>query len=359
MNEKQFYHVQRSVMFLAVILIVFGYTGPNGVFEFLNQPVGVFFYPQLIIAIVTTAGANLLMMALGAQQLRQKPRTVVQLTRLWGLIIVGIALFSFVFYLEEVVITKVSPRFSLAHYFAALAQAPDSFYDVLYEILGFFVTLPLLRLIAKSAKELEIRYLFWTQLIFMGILPILMFYTGLATIKINPPLAITNGCYFALMGYWLTQKDWVRRITHEQLLVGWLLTVCCYAVMISTTMYQANLQQNYALIGNLSFSQTLQGIPCLTVWMTIATKVLNRQELQLPRFHSLLEGSYAVILIAGILLTPLQFIFNLLKSFVGIWWGGLIWVTITLIISSLIVRGLRLIPLVNRLLPDLFYGLKT
>lgn len=82
MNSKQFYYVQRGTLILAVILIMFGYTGANGVFSFLKQSPDVFFYPQLIIAFITTAGAHLFMMALGAQQLKSPKYSISKLLRL-------------------------------------------------------------------------------------------------------------------------------------------------------------------------------------------------------------------------------------------------------------------------------------
>ncbi|WMB63355.1 acetyltransferase [Lactiplantibacillus pentosus] len=94
------------------------------------------------------------------------------------------------------------------------------FYDILYELLGFFVTLPLLRVIAHHASITIQRYLFWAELVFIGMVPIVVFFTGLTTINIDPPLAITAGCFFALMGYWLSQADLLTRITREQLLAA-------------------------------------------------------------------------------------------------------------------------------------------
>ncbi len=355
MTEKQFYHVQSDVMILSVGLIVFGYTGPNGVFNFLEQAPDVFFYPQLLIATITTAGSSLLMMALGAQQLRQPEYLLSKLVRLIMFIIVGITIFSFVFYVEEVLLTKVVIRFSFSNYLATLAEAPDSFYYVIYEILGFFVTLPLLRTLAIHMHSAEIKYLFWIQLIFIGLIPILLYYTGLTKISITSPIAVTNGCYFTLMGFWLSQRGFIRKITREQLLIAWLLTVCCYAVMISTIMYQANFTHNYELIGNLPFSQTLQAIPCLTVWLTITARVLNKPSLKEPRRNNFLKMSYAVLLMTGIVLSPLQFISQLLRPLIGIWWSGLVWVLCTLVISYMIVILLQWVPWFHTFFPNLFY----
>ncbi|WP_338210067.1 polysaccharide biosynthesis protein [Lactiplantibacillus paraxiangfangensis] len=356
MTEKQFYHVQRAVLILAVGLIVFGYTGPNGVFNFLEQAPDIFFYPQLIIATVTTAGSSLLMMALGAQQLRQPRYRLPQLIRLILFIVGGITLFSFVFYVEEVFLTKVVIRFSFSGYLATLAEAPDSFYYVIYEVLGFFVTLPLLRILAAHVRTMDIKYLFWIQLVFIGLIPILLYYTGVTTISITPPIAITNGCYFTLMGFWLSQRDFIWRITREQLIVAWLLTFCCYTVMISTIMYQANFARDYDLIGNLPFSQTLQAIPCLTVWVTIATKVLNKTKLKAPRKNNFVKMSYAVLLMTGVVLSPLQFISQGLRPLIGIWWSGLVWVLCTLILSYAIVIGLQYVPWFQKFFPNLFYN---
>lgn len=103
MNHQQAYRVQRLILIIALMLILFGDTGMNAVFSFSHQPQSIWFYPQLVIALITAAGPNLLLMALGAYQLRRTALTVPQLIRrvLW--IIVGITLFSLAFYLEDLV----------------------------------------------------------------------------------------------------------------------------------------------------------------------------------------------------------------------------------------------------------------
>ncbi|WP_318766682.1 hypothetical protein [Lactiplantibacillus carotarum] len=246
--------------------------------------------------------------------------------------------------------------FSLTHFLTTLAEVPDSFYYVLYEIIGFFISLPVLRVIAVHAQRIEIHYLFWIQFIFMGAIPIIMFYTGISTIHLSTPVAITNEFFYALMGYWLSNRDFIWRITREQLMIMWLLSFCCYAIMVSTTMYQANVLNNYEVIGGLNFSQTLQVIPTLTVWITIATWVLNRPKLHVPKSINFVTNCYALILVAGILLSPLQVISTILKQIIGIWWSGLIWVLITLVISYFIIAVLRRLTFFSEFWPNLFYN---
>lgn len=151
MNHQQAYRVQRLILIIALMLILFGDTGMNAVFSFSHQPQSIWFYPQLVIALMTAAGPNLLLMALGAYQLRRAALPVSQLIRrvLW--IMGGITLFSLAFYLEDLVTQGSLTSFNIAGFFTALAQAPVGFYDILYELLGFFVTLPLLRVIAHHA----------------------------------------------------------------------------------------------------------------------------------------------------------------------------------------------------------------
>ncbi|MEQ6365557.1 hypothetical protein [Lactiplantibacillus plantarum] len=62
MNHQQAYRVQRLILIIALMLILFGDTGMNAVFSFSHQPQSIWFYPQLVIALMTAAGPNLLLM---------------------------------------------------------------------------------------------------------------------------------------------------------------------------------------------------------------------------------------------------------------------------------------------------------
>ncbi|WP_237756447.1 polysaccharide biosynthesis protein [Lactiplantibacillus herbarum] len=357
-NSKQFYYLQRTILIIALMLILFSDTADKGIFSFINQPQSIFFYPQLVVALMAVAGPNLLMMVLGAQQLQRPALTIPKLMQKLLWLIAGIVLFSVVYYGETIILSH-DQGFNVSGFFKDLVQAPVGFYDVLYEVLGFFVSLPVLRIIAKYASEQIKRYLFWTELIFIGMLPIITFFTGLTTIAVKPPLAVAAGCFFALMGYWLSKQVVLRQITREHLLVAWLLTFCCYAVMVSVTMYQVNLEQNVNLIMNQPFAQTLQAIPCMTLWVTVATQIMNRKQLKPPHKHNWLQASYGSLLVAGVLFTPLKLVTTWFISVVGIWWYSLALCAVVLLLSVGLVQLLRRLPVMQRLLPDLFGNPET
>ncbi|MCG0677821.1 putative polysaccharide biosynthesis protein (putative) [Lactiplantibacillus plantarum] len=45
MNHQQAYRVQRLILIIALMLILFGDTGMNAVFSFSHQPQSIWFYP--------------------------------------------------------------------------------------------------------------------------------------------------------------------------------------------------------------------------------------------------------------------------------------------------------------------------
>lgn len=341
------------------MLILFGDTGMNAVFSFSHQPQSIWFYPQLVVALMTAAGPNLLLMALGAYQLRRPALSVTKLVRhvLW--LMGGITLFSLAFYLEDLVMQRSLASFNVADFLTALAQAPVGFYGILYELLGFFVTLPLLRVIAHHASIVIQQYLFWVELVFIGMVPVLVYFTGLTTISIDSPLAITAGCFFALMGYWLSQTHVLQHITREHLLIAWLLTVGCYAVMVSVTMYQVNLEKNFDLISSQPFAQTFQAIPCLTLWVTIATWMMNRPRATVAWRHNFVQTVYGSLLVAGLLIDPFMGINRWLTPIIGAWWSGWCLSVAVLIVSVELVWLLRRVHWLQRLLPDLFGGFQS
>lgn len=338
------------------MLILFGDTGMNAVFSFSHQPQSVWFYPQFVVALMTAAGPNLLLMALGAYQLRRPALSATKLVRriLW--LMGGITLFSLAFYLEDLVTQRSLASFNIAGFLTSLVQAPVGFYDILCELLGFFVTLPLLRVIAHHASIVIQQYLFWVELVFIGMIPVLVYFTGLTTISIDSPLAITAGCFFALMGYWLSQANILQRITREHLLIAWLLTVGCYAVMVSVTMYQVNLEKNFDLISSQPFAQTFQAIPCLTLWVTIAIWIMNRPRSKAPWGYNFVQAGYGSLLVAGLLIEPFMVINRWLTPIIGAWWSGWLWSVAVLIVSVELVWLLRRVRWLQRLLPDLFGG---
>ncbi|AVK62250.1 polysaccharide biosynthesis protein [Lactobacillus sp. CBA3605] len=356
MSRRQFYWLQYTVVLLAIFLILLASTGSDGLFAFALQPTKLGFYPQMVVTMLVAAGPDLLLMALGAYQLKQTNYSFARLVRYIITIIGGITLFSLIYYVYGLATTQQLHHFNSATFFSELVQGPFSTYDTLYGIIAFFVTLPILRVVAKHADAMTIKYLVIVELIFVGVFPVVGYLFGLSSIYINLPVALQGGAFFPLMGYWLVHTDFVRKITREQLLIAWILSLVCYTIMIAVTLYQSVLEGDFGVIAMQNFTQTFQAIPCLTFFITIETFILNRPLSTKHRLRptNFLRLSYGVLLITGVVLAPLKVILMDLTPYLGPFIGSLIWVLTTILISYLVAMVLSHIAGITKLFPSIF-----
>lgn len=359
MTHKQHDQLQWSLGILAIFLVIFANTANDGFFEFVRKPTALLFYPKLIFSIVVAAGGNLLLMLLGAAQLARPRSTWSMQFNLILRLIIGILLGSVGYYTYNLLVTGNLRHFQLINLIQMVVQGPVSGYAPLYAIVSFLISLPILRLIATQADFAIMRYIFWLQLIFIGMFPIVIFFTGISNIDLALPLAIESGLFYPLMGYWLTNTTLIKQLTREALLVAWLLSAVAFAVMISVSLYQANLEKNITILTNQAFTQTFQAIPCLTVFTTMVVHVLNRSEpTAFNRFkQSWVQSFYGILLVAGILFIPLRLVLTVLAPWIGLFGGSVIWTVTTMVASYVVTIVLRRFKHLRRWLPSLFTAL--
>lgn len=354
LNQQQFYRLQRLLVILAVSCIILRATNEIGVLAFVTAPVGLFFYPQLVFSLVLVTGGNLFLMALGAYQLTLPVSTGNRWRQSLGWLIVGIVGLIGLDYLGTVIQLAANTPLRFADVLRIRPQLPTAVLETLAGVLGFFVVQPWLRRFAQGARRRTIKTLCWIQLGVMGLVPFGLFLMGV-TLRGNFLVVIINGWFYALLGYWLNQRAWLRTVTRQQLLVAWVLTAGCYFLMVVFTMYRANLVGNLGVIIEQSFVQTWQAIPCATIWLTLATWIVNRPRLVTIRPHNFLAGGYGVLLMAVLLLPLFKVVLSLSRPLLGTSLGSVAWVGVTVIVSDWLVRLCRLAPIFRRVLPKLFF----
>jgi len=243
--------------------------------------------------------------------------------------------------------------FSWKYFFQTVSGSSFSTFDVIYVLLGVLITMPILRVLAENAGLNSVKYLFWSEIFFAGFLPILMYFGGISNLNLNAPLGIQQYFFFPLMGYWLTKTEYVKKITREQMLFAWLLTIACYIVIISVTRYQASVD---GTAPTQAFYQTLQAIPCLTFFLTLEAHVCNKATKPDSRIlkDNFVRLSYGVLLVAGILMTQLQRVYNVLAPILGNFIAAAVWVIATGIASYVITVLLSHVYGISKLFISLF-----
>jgi len=352
MTDRQLYNLQRLVVPIAVFCILFVSTGNFGYLDFNNQQNSIMYYPELFFSVISAAGPSLLLMAFGAYQLSHQ-KTNIGLRNTIITVILGVFVASLIFYVMSLLIQNNLAAFSWKYFFQTVSGSSFSTFDVIYVLLGVLITMPILRVLAENAGLNSVKYLFWSEIFFAGFLPILMYFGGISNLNLNAPLGIQQYFFFPLMGYWLTKTEYVKKITREQMLFAWLLTIACYIVIISVTRYQASVD---GTAPTQAFYQTLQAIPCLTFFLTLEAHVCNKATKPDSRIlkDNFVRLSYGVLLVAGILMTQLQRVYNVLAPILGNFIAAAVWVIATGIASYVITVLLSHVYGISKLFISLF-----
>lgn len=334
MTDRVFYNLQKIIVPLAIFFILFVSTGNYGYLAYVNNQNSFLFYPQIIFSVIAAAGPNLLLMSLGAYQFSHKSQNE-KVAKTIVAIVLGIVIFSLLTYCYALLTTNNFSAFGWNYFFTRVVSSSFSSYNIIYVILGVLVTLPLLQLFADHANLKVINYLFWAEVVFVGFVPLFVYFTNVGNVNISSPLAIEGGFFFPLMGYWLTKIEYIKRITREQLVGAWILTFCCYAIMISVTLYQATIEKSAP---SQSFYQTFQAIPCMTFFLSMVVYVQNRQKKQGKRVlkDNFVKLSYGIILVAGLVMEPLQVVYNFMEPIIGNVMSSIVWVLVTMLVSYLL-----------------------
>lgn len=352
MTDRQLYNLQRLIIPIAIFCILFVSTGNFGYLDFINQQNSVMYYPKLLFSVVTAAGTNLLLMAFGAYQLSYR-QTGVVLKKSIIILICGLFVASLINYSLSLQTQNTFSAFSWQYFFQTLLGSSFSTFNIVYVILGVLITLPILRILAVYATLSSIKYLFWSEILFAGFLPIFIYFGGFSDVNLNAPLGIQQYFFFPLMGYWLTKTEYVKKITREQLLFAWILSICCYIVIVSVTLYQASVDGSAP---SQSFYQTLQAIPCLTFFVSLVAYVRNKEIKPDSRIlkDNFVRLSYGVLLVAGIVMEPLHKVYDVFTPVFGNFLGAIVWVIATGVASYLIAAILSHVFVVSKLFISLF-----
>lgn len=227
----------------------------------------------------------------------------------------------------------------------------------IYSYLAFLIMLPLLRKMVKGMSAKDYRYVFFAQLIVVGVLPMIAFRLSAGQLEIlsyfNPTLVMTESIVYALMGYYLEKV--VKKSTYENplyILVGIAATAASLFVTSEFVKYKWSVLAT--LDGNwLSNTQKMLAIVTTVSVYFIAKYLFDGHEFRdtTKKVVASLGGCvFGVFLIEGILREATFPVYQKLSVTIGIFPACLVWMLVALAIGFAVIEIVRLIPGAKKIL---------
>ncbi|MBQ8924924.1 MAG: acyltransferase family protein, partial [Clostridia bacterium] len=216
----------------AILLVIFNHTNYRGFFHYLSDDPGTFLYWfNLFFSVACKVAVPLFFMISGALLLR-KEESIGKTYKRGIRIAVDLVLFSFLFY--SVFAWQGGEPLTVMGFLKGVIQKNVWHLWYLYTYLAFLLTVPVLRgfVLALSAKEGFL--LFALACVFGSVLPLLEFYIGRVNPLAIPTFTFAMILYYPIMGYLLTWKVDLVKVTWKQLGILWAVNLVFFALCMYT-----------------------------------------------------------------------------------------------------------------------------
>ncbi len=336
-SEKSFY--LDVLRLIALFLSIFAYMG--------GREAGP------LVSTITTMGPMLFFMVSGAALLNDEEElSTVWLKRILP-VFAGLFIFSFLYFLCDVKLDR--DQFDLT-VFGGDFYGQDRIFAFwyIYAYLGFLVSLPFLRTLARNLRESEFVYLLIIAFVIQTALPVLDDMYFMRRYVLNPSLKITwmvnTVIIFPLAGYYIhycLTREQMKRIVAAfwGIAILWLFIVVkrtnYYTMFVASgSQYHEYERQCYLPLGMAVF--------------TTARLVINDRPIQ-KVLHEIAHCSYGVYLMQGFFYMHIEPIERMRTALIGEKIGRamipplLVWTVITCLVLMLLTVLLRRIPVVRRI----------
>ena len=253
-NSKKKKLIYLEVMrIIAAFFVIFNHS--DGFTLFMDQQLGSpSYWIYLIISICSKFAVPVFFMISGALLLaRDEPIKVVLKKRVLPIIVI-LLVFSFGYYIVEV-IRGTQSAFSLKIFFFNLYSTGWNYsFWYLYAYIGFLLLLPFLRPMVQNMKTSAFYYLIALVIIFEGILPILQYLITNNEYSLNSDLGISRfiawPILYPCLGYFFEHRVTLshNRVTRRNLIVLAVISligIIISAIMTYICMRRANYTNNY------------------------------------------------------------------------------------------------------------------
>lgn len=221
-----------ALRIFAILLVIFNHTNERGFYRFLTDDPGTFLYWfNLFFSVACKVAVPLFFMISGALLLRKEESIGATYKR--GIrILVDLILFSLLFYWVEAIETG-SPLTAFG-LLKGIVQSNVPHLWYLYTYIAFLLVVPVLRGFVRGLTEKEGLLLFCLAFVFGCVLPFLEFYVGSVNALAVPTFTFAMILFYPIVGYLLTWKVDLAKVTWKQLGILWavnlvLFALCMYA----------------------------------------------------------------------------------------------------------------------------------
>lgn len=251
---------------IAAFFVIFNHTNAFSYFRTLDTS-SIKYWFFLALSVICKISVPLFFMISGALLLKKYDEPAKILIK--RIIRIGIALliFSFLSYLQQ--IDFGNETFNLKRFFTVMVEKDWlNVFWYLYAFLAYLITLPFMRVLAKSMENKHYLYLVILQILFTGLIPIALYllYEGRHSINRNFSVNWILSYYplYPLIGHYLENKLNIEKVHKKHLIILWLANISSIALTCYVTYYNNSITNGFPQ----TYLMSLTVINCITLYIT-------------------------------------------------------------------------------------------
>ena len=216
----------------AILLVIFNHTNERGFYRFLTDDPSTFLYWfNLFFSVACKVAVPLFFMISGALLLR-KDESIGATYKRGIRIVIDLVLFSLLFY--EVQAWQTGIPLTLKAFLTGTVHTNFPHLWYLYTYIGFLLVVPVLRGFVRGLTEREGFLLFILAFVVGCALPLVEFFTGTVNHLAVPAWVTAMILYYPVMGYLLTWKVDLAKVSGRQLGILWAINLLFFALAMLT-----------------------------------------------------------------------------------------------------------------------------
>lgn len=264
--------------------------------------------------------------------------------------IIVIVLFSFVYYINDVV--NSAGEFSIFTFLYTIVKKPiTNAYWYLYMYLGLLFMLPILRKLVQGMKEKDYIYGYIIWIIFIGILPIISHYTKMNISSYFALPIFTGYIVYFLMGYFIENILERKYFNKKVIIFLTLASILCITLSVVATYYEEN--HSHKFMDNVSHITI--SIPSVTVfyickYVTLRNEEKEKKTTKGKKISTIAICTFGIYLLSDLLIKKFNFVYEYLIQYIHKLPAIFILEIIVFIVGFIITWLLRKLPVMRKLI---------
>lgn len=333
---------------IAIYLVIFNHTGDRGYFLFTNSGDSLLYFPYMMFSVFCKIAVPLFFMISGALLLPKKETLKQLYTKRVFKMLTVLLLVSIPYYLWLQRSNGLNP-WSFVSFIYGESASTSLWY--LYSYIGLLIVMPFLRSMVANMRYNDYLYLIVGHLIFTGFIPCLelLLWKEQTVIheSFDPAIMTCSPIVYAILGYFLEHVLDEAKYTKRNLAIGLFLGLVAVVLTTLVTYYQTTVIN---VVGNQyeKYFNCFIAIPALGIYYTIKYISRRIKSNKLINSISMLGASvFGVYLIEKIVRAITDIVYGILSPFVGSFIASLVWCSVVLAMSLVIITVVKRIPYVK------------